>query len=68
MYCITAYATAQDAVDSTQAKTDTAETPVPLPPPVNVFKPIIGLGVGMFAYYGDFSKPYKSNQPVISRV
>ena len=56
----------QEKQDSTDK--DTAEINIPLPPPVNVFKPIIGLGTGMFTFYGDYSKPYKTNQPVISRV
>ncbi|MFQ5335127.1 MAG: SPOR domain-containing protein [Flavobacteriales bacterium] len=32
------------------------------------FKPVIGLGTGMFTFYGDISAPHKVNQPLVSRI
>lgn len=33
-----------------------------------VFKPTIGMGVGMFTFYGDITKGQKTNHPIVSRV
>ena len=33
-----------------------------------IFKPTIGVGAGMFTYYGDISKGKKTNSPIVSRV
>lgn len=33
-----------------------------------VFKPTIGLGVGMMTFYGDVSKGQKANNPLVSKV
>ena len=32
------------------------------------FKPLLGLGTGMFTYYGDISAPHKLDQPLVSRI
>lgn len=33
-----------------------------------VFKPMIGLGVGMFTFYGDVTRGQKTNHPIVSRL
>lgn len=33
-----------------------------------IFKPTIGLGVGMFAFYGDITRGEKTNSPIVSRI
>lgn len=47
---------------------DSSSVATPAPPSGVVFKPTIGVGTGMFTYYGDISKGQKTNHPVVSRI
>ncbi|MBL4651687.1 MAG: SPOR domain-containing protein [Flavobacteriales bacterium] len=49
------------AQDSNSVKT-------PTPPVGVVFKPTIGVGTGMFTFYGDITLGQKTNLPIISRI
>jgi len=61
---ISALGRAQDTLAKTSAPKDTTEI---LPPSLNIFKPAIGIGPGMFSFFGDlYSKNYQA--PWTSRV
>lgn len=47
---------------------DTSDITMPEAPGGFIFKPTLGLGVGMFTFYGDISKKYKTNHPIVSRI
>ncbi|MBL4625945.1 MAG: SPOR domain-containing protein [Flavobacteriales bacterium] len=50
------------------AQDDTSKVETPVAPTGVVFKPTIGVGTGMFTFYGDITKGPKTNLPVVSRV
>ena len=47
---------------------DTTSITTPEAPTGVVFKPTIGMGAGMFTFYGDITKGQKTNLPIVSRV
>lgn len=47
---------------------DSSDVVTPAPPSGVVFKPTIGLGTGMFTFYGDITKGQKTNLPIVSRI
>ena len=47
---------------------DTNSITTPEAPSGVVFKPTIGIGAGMFTFYGDITKGQKTNLPIVSRV
>jgi len=47
---------------------DTTSIATPEAPSGVVFKPTIGIGTGMFTFYGDITKGQKTNLPIVSRV
>jgi hypothetical protein len=48
---------------------DSTKTKYEGPPPLEfVFRPTIGLGTGMFTFYGDIATNHKSYHPTVSRV
>ena len=47
---------------------DTTSIATPKAPSGVVFKPTIGIGTGMFTFYGDITKGQKTNLPIVSRV
>ena len=47
---------------------DSSSVETPTPPAGVVFKPTIGIGTGMFTFYGDITKGQKTNLPIVSRI
>lgn len=56
--------------DSTAAAPVAAETPLPVPASsaASSLKPTFGLGVGMFAFYGDVGNNHSTYSPLVTRV
>jgi len=53
---------------SVLAQTDSLASPIPSPSAAqSLFKPTIGLGAGMFAFYGDVGGDHRGFSPLVSR-